>query len=189
MPLRLIVGEVVPFALDDVMSGHVSKAMGEDSGPACSPETVLASAVKTLSEDGQENSPHNSASDSGHETSSPDSPLTPVEEGAVSPAVEKTGNDDEALCPSDKCETTFRIRLIAPGAEPFDLQVNSSEMVQELHQVLLEREATCHRTCFSLQLNGISLDHFTELKNVAGLTDGSVLRVVEGKDMASSVSM
>lgn len=68
-------------------------------------------------------------------------------------------------------------------------QVSSSEMVQELHQVLLEREATCHRTCFSLQLNGVSLDHFTELKNVAGLTDGSVLRVVEGKDMASSVSM
>ncbi|VDM07068.1 unnamed protein product [Wuchereria bancrofti] len=57
--------------------------MGEVNGPVCSPDTVLASAGKTLSEDGQENSPHNS--DSGHETSSPDSPLTPIEEGAVSP--------------------------------------------------------------------------------------------------------
>jgi protein TIF31 len=58
--------------------------------------------------------------------------------------------------------------------------VNSGEMVQELHQVLLEREATCHRTCFSLQLDGIALDHFTELKNIAALKDGSVLRVAEG---------
>ncbi|VDM07069.1 unnamed protein product [Wuchereria bancrofti] len=103
-------------------------------------------------------------------------------------AAEKTGNDGEVLCPGDECDT-FRIRIIAPGAEPFDLQVNSNEMVQELHQVLLEREATCHRTCFSLQLNGVSLDHFTELKNIVGLTDGSVLRVVEGKDMASSYNI
>uniref|UniRef100_A0A8R1Y3J4 Clustered mitochondria protein homolog n=2 Tax=Onchocerca TaxID=6281 RepID=A0A8R1Y3J4_ONCVO len=149
--------------------------MGEDNGLVCSPEAVLASAAKTLSENGEGNSPHNSANDSGHETSSPDSPLTPVEEETVA----KTGNDDEALCPNVDCDATFRIRIIAPGAEPFDLQVSSGEMVQELHQVLLEREATCHRTCFSLQLNGVSLDHFTELKNVAGLTDGSVLRVVE----------
>ncbi|VDK77142.1 unnamed protein product [Onchocerca ochengi] len=118
---------------------------------------------ETLSENGEGNSPHNSANDSGHETSSPDSPLTPVEEETVA----KTGNDDEALCPNVDCDATFRIRIIAPGAEPFDLQVSSGEMVQELHQVLLEREATCHRTCFSLQLNGVSLDHFTELKNVA----------------------
>lgn len=62
-----------------------------------------------------------------------------------------------------------------------EIKVNSGEMVQELHQVLLERESTCHRTCFSLQLNGVSLDHFTELRNVAGLTDGSVLKVIEGK--------
>lgn len=60
------------------------------------------------------------------------------------------------------------------------LQVNSNEMVQELHQVLLERESTCHRTCFSLHLNGVALDHFTELKNIAGLREGSILKVVEG---------
>ncbi|MCP9258691.1 Clu protein [Dirofilaria immitis] len=160
--------------------------MGEDNGLDRLPEAVLTSAAKALSEDGQENSSPNSANDSGHETSSPDSPPTPVEEGTVSPAAGKIGNDGKALCPGDDSDATFRIRIVAPGAEPFDLQVNSSEMVQELHQVLLEREATCHRTCFSLQLNGVSLDHFTELKNIAGLTDGSVLRVVEGKNIASS---
>ncbi|VDK79802.1 unnamed protein product [Litomosoides sigmodontis] len=172
-----------------IQSLRPRKAMDEDNGQVCSPESLLASASKTLASDGQESSLHNSANDSGHETSSLDSPLTPVEEGAVSPATEKTGNDDVAPCAADECDATFRIRIIAPGAEPFDLQVSSSEMVQELHQVLLERESTCHRTCFSLQLNGVSLDHFTELKNVAGLRDGSVLRVVEGKDMASSVSI
>lgn len=53
-------------------------------------------------------------------------------------------------------------------------------MVQELHQVLLERDSTCHRTCFSLQLDGVPLDHFTELKNIEGMKDGAVLKVAEG---------
>ncbi|VBB30679.1 unnamed protein product [Acanthocheilonema viteae] len=164
--------------------------MGEDNGPVCSSETVLASTAKTLSEDGQENSPHNSANDSGHETSSPDLPLTPVEDKAVSPAAEKTGID-EPLCPSGECEAMFRIRIIAPGVEPFDLQVSSNEMVQELHQVLLEREATCHRTCFSLQLNGVSLDHFTELKNVAEpyTTREARIHVRHVRDLIRSLDM
>ncbi|KAE9417074.1 hypothetical protein Angca_006447, partial [Angiostrongylus cantonensis] len=59
------------------------------------------------------------------------------------------------------------------------LQVNNAEMVQEIHQLLLERESTCHRTCFSLQFNGISLDNFTEIRTINGLVDGSVLHVVE----------
>ena len=37
---------------------------------------------------------------------------------------------------------------------------------QEIHQVLMDKEETCHRTCFSLQLDGIILDNFTELKNI-----------------------
>ena len=54
-------------------------------------------------------------------------------------------------------------------------------MIQELHQVLLEREATCHRTCFSLQLNGQTLDCFTDIRNIPDIVDGSVLQVVEGR--------
>ena len=52
------------------------------------------------------------------------------------------------------------------------------EMVQEIHQLLMDREDTCHRTCFSLQLNGVSLDNFAELKNIDGLKEGSVIKVV-----------
>ena len=59
------------------------------------------------------------------------------------------------------------------------LKVSSMELVQEIHQLLMDREETCHRTCFSLQLNGNTLDNFAELKSIEGLTDGAVLKVVE----------
>lgn len=51
------------------------------------------------------------------------------------------------------------------------------EMVQEIHQLLMDREDTCHRTCFSLQLNGTTLDNFAELKNIEGLKEGSIIKV------------
>lgn len=53
------------------------------------------------------------------------------------------------------------------------------ELVQEINHQLIDREDTCHRTCFSLQLNGVTLDNFTELKNIEGLKEGSVIKVVE----------
>ena len=54
-------------------------------------------------------------------------------------------------------------------------------MVQEIHQVLMDREDTCHRTCFSLQLDSNVLDNFAELKSIEGLQEGSLLKVVEGR--------
>lgn len=60
------------------------------------------------------------------------------------------------------------------------MQVSPQEMVQEIHQVLMDREDTCHRTCFSLQLDGNVLDNFAELKSIEGLQEGSLLKVVEG---------
>ena len=44
----------------------------------------------------------------------------------------------------------------------------------------MDKEETCHRTCFSLQLDNVILDNFTELKNIEGLTEGSLLKVIEG---------
>ena len=43
----------------------------------------------------------------------------------------------------------------------------------------MDREDTCHRTCFSLQLDGTTLDNFAELKTVEGLKEGSLIKVVE----------
>jgi len=56
-------------------------------------------------------------------------------------------------------------------------------MVQELHQLLMDREDTCHRTCFSLHFNGITLDNFSELKAVEGIKEGSEIKVIEGSNM------
>lgn len=73
----------------------------------------------------------------------------------------------------------FNVQILSPNTEPLTIQVSSMELVQEIHQLLMDREDTCHRTCFSLQLDGATLDNFAELKNIDGLQEGSVLKVVE----------
>ncbi|XP_029923064.1 clustered mitochondria protein homolog isoform X3 [Myripristis murdjan] len=85
-------------------------------------------------------------------------------------------NEQEVIVIQD---TGFTVKIQAPGTEPFDLQVSPQEMVQEIHQVMMDREDTCHRTCFSLQLDGNVLDNFAELKSIEGLQEGSLLKVVE----------
>ncbi|XP_019646711.1 PREDICTED: clustered mitochondria protein homolog isoform X1 [Branchiostoma belcheri] len=105
--------------------------------------------------------------------------LAAGEGGKVTAEGEKAENskdDQEVIVIQDM---GFNIKVVAPGIEPFELQVSSQEMVQEIHQVLMDREDTCHRTCFSLQFEGNVLDNFAELKNIEGLQEGSVLKVVE----------
>ncbi|XP_029468348.1 clustered mitochondria protein homolog isoform X2 [Rhinatrema bivittatum] len=85
-------------------------------------------------------------------------------------------NDQELIVIQD---TGFTVKIQAPAIEQFALQVSPQEMVQEIHQVLMDREDTCHRTCFSLQLDGNVLDNFAELKSIEGLQEGSLLKVVE----------
>ncbi|GAB1604633.1 clustered mitochondria protein homolog [Argonauta hians] len=76
-------------------------------------------------------------------------------------------------------DTGFTVKIVCPGTEPFDLTVSCMELVQEIHQVLMDREDTCHKTCFSLQCDGITLDNFAELKTIENLKDNSVIKVVE----------
>lgn len=78
-------------------------------------------------------------------------------------------------------ETAFRQLADSNWLGCCPLKVSPQEMVQEIHQVLMDREDTCHRTCFSLQLDGNVLDNFAELKTIEGLQEGSLLKVVEGK--------
>ena len=54
-------------------------------------------------------------------------------------------------------------------------------MVQELKQLLMDYEETCHRTCFSLQLNGSTLDNFIHMKSISDLQDGCVLKTIDGR--------
>ncbi|KAK7087364.1 clustered mitochondria protein homolog [Littorina saxatilis] len=88
----------------------------------------------------------------------------------------KDGKDQEIFVIQD---TSFTIEIAPPGIDPFELPVSSLELVQEIHQLLMDREDCCHRTCFSLQLDGITLDNFAELKAIEGLKDGSLIKVVE----------
>ncbi|XP_053562254.1 clustered mitochondria protein homolog isoform X2 [Bombina bombina] len=85
-------------------------------------------------------------------------------------------NEQEVIVIQD---TGFTVKIQAPGIDAFTIQVSPQEMVQEIHQVLMDREDTCHRTCFSLQLDGNVLDNFAELKTIEGFQEGSVLKVVE----------
>uniref|UniRef100_A0A8C4IRR9 Clustered mitochondria protein homolog n=1 Tax=Dicentrarchus labrax TaxID=13489 RepID=A0A8C4IRR9_DICLA len=79
----------------------------------------------------------------------------------------------------DLQETGFTVRIQPPGTESFELQVSGQLLVAELHQVLMEHEITCHRTCFSLHLGGSPLDGLTELRSIQGIQDGALIKVVE----------
>ncbi|XP_029957381.1 clustered mitochondria protein homolog [Salarias fasciatus] len=76
-------------------------------------------------------------------------------------------------------ETGFAVRIQPPGAESFQLQVSGQMLVLELHQVLMDHEITCHRTCFSLQLGGATLDNLMELRSNRDIQEGALIRVVE----------
>ncbi|XP_068455877.1 clustered mitochondria protein homolog isoform X2 [Clinocottus analis] len=76
-------------------------------------------------------------------------------------------------------ETDFTVRILPPGKERFELQVSGQMLVAELHQVLMEHEISCHCTCFSFQLRGITLDSLTELRSIQGIQDGALIKVVE----------
>uniref|UniRef100_A0A914DXN8 Clustered mitochondria protein homolog n=1 Tax=Acrobeloides nanus TaxID=290746 RepID=A0A914DXN8_9BILA len=118
--------------------------------------------------------PESPNNDSGHEstTSTPELPSTPQEERSMTP-------DKTQVRPSGSSEGTFRIKLVLPNKEAFDIQINGNEMIQEIHQILLERESTCYRTCFRLQFDGLPLDLFTEIRNIPNFHSGDVLQVVE----------
>lgn len=60
-------------------------------------------------------------------------------------------------------------------------QVSPMALVQELKQLLMDYEETCHRTCFSLQLDGNTLDNFTHMKSISGMRDGCVLKPIDGE--------
>lgn len=89
------------------------------------------------------------------------------------------GSQDESDMLEIIQDVGFTVSIISPGIEPLSIQVSSMELVQEIHQLLMDREDTCHRTCFSLQLDGVTLDNFAELKNIDGLQEGSVVKVAE----------
>ena len=65
-------------------------------------------------------------------------------------------------------------------SDPLIVQLSNHDTVQDIRQVILEKPECCYRTCFSLYLEGTRLDDFMELHDIPGLTDDSVIKVVDG---------
>ncbi|XP_029648637.1 clustered mitochondria protein homolog [Octopus sinensis] len=101
----------------------------------------------------------------------------PSEKDSVPATNENEKNNEQEIVLIQ--DTGFTVKIVCPGTEPFDLTVSCMELVQEIHQVLMDREDTCHKTCFSLQCDGVTLDNFAELKTIENLKDNSVIKVVE----------
>ncbi|KAG8596885.1 hypothetical protein GDO81_002082, partial [Engystomops pustulosus] len=98
--------------------------------------------------------------------------ITKVSDGKVNNNLTPNGDTQSS-------QDLFNVTIQLPGGDSIEIQVSSKELVQEIIQVLMEHEDSCHRTCFSLQFDGNVLDNFSELKSVEGLKEGSVLKVVE----------
>ncbi|KAM9846424.1 clustered mitochondria protein homolog [Aulostomus maculatus] len=80
----------------------------------------------------------------------------------------------------DLQETSFTVTIQPPGTDSFELQVSGQMLVAELHQLLMDHELTCHRTCFSLQLGGAVPDSLTEMRSIEGIQNGGPIKVVDG---------
>lgn len=61
------------------------------------------------------------------------------------------------------------------------MQLAPSELIQSLSQLLQEREDCCAKTCFSLKLDGSTLDVFSEVRSIENLNENSVIKFVEGQ--------
>ncbi|XP_024122380.1 clustered mitochondria protein homolog [Oryzias melastigma] len=97
----------------------------------------------------------------------------------LDPCHEENRNNSVLRDIHDLQDPEFTCRIQAPGAETFDLQVSAQMLVSELQQALMDHEVTCHRTCFSLQLEGATLDSGVELRSIQGVQDGALIKVVE----------
>lgn len=80
----------------------------------------------------------------------------------ASPEIMKEDGGDEDVLEILQ-DVGFSVQILSTGAEPLTIQVSSMELVQEIHQLLMDREDSCHRTCFSLQLDGSTLGKFLSL--------------------------
>ncbi|XP_078600172.1 clustered mitochondria protein homolog isoform X3 [Branchiostoma floridae x Branchiostoma japonicum] len=161
---------------DLIPESHLTTKASEGAdSPQAVPETTSPPLIPESQQNGHVNNHHEQNGKDAARGSEDGMAVEESRKGATEgERVEK--DDQEVIVIQDM---GFNIKVVAPGIEPFELQVSSQEMVQEIHQVLMDREDTCHRTCFSLQFEGNVLDNFAELKNIEGLQEGSVLKVVE----------
>ena len=143
-------------------------------------QRVINGHGNVIDSNGRTSSPElNGISDesSSSASSGDESPVKENKEESKEKEDEAKNDEQEMVLIQD---TGFNVKIVVPGlTEKIELPVSSMELVQEIHQVLMDREDTCHRTCFSIQLDGTTLDNFAELKSIESLKEGSIIKVVE----------
>ncbi|CDW60794.1 Clustered mitochondria protein homolog [Trichuris trichiura] len=120
---------------------------------------------------------------------------TPTAGDSVNPEHPNRSQTAEAMLADG--EKPISLKLSAPGAdllevqvvrierpfkyssEPRYMQMGFNELVQELQQILMDGDDTCHRTCFAFKFGDKYLNNYMEIRHIEGLVDGSVLKVVE----------
>ncbi|XP_034652974.1 protein clueless isoform X1 [Drosophila subobscura] len=105
--------------------------------------------------------------------------LAAKEDGSAEAEAESAELETEDIDLDALHDVGIHVNISCPGAELLSVQLSSMELVQEIHQLLMDREESCHRTCFSLQLDNVTLDNFAELKTIEHLESGSTIKVVE----------
>ncbi|VDP04782.1 unnamed protein product, partial [Soboliphyme baturini] len=169
---------VPPFIEAMALSQYSTDAILPTSGSSSRADSSPSAQCNGSLSDDQNSTPNCAVSDAKNDSSQ----VPPSQDNKTSTDL---GGSDAAPPPENSEEvfliqdSGFSVKIHAPGCEPFELQVSSMELVQEIHQILMDHEETCHRTCFSLQLDGQILDSFAELKAIPGLKDGATLKVVE----------
>ncbi|XP_052075610.1 clustered mitochondria protein homolog [Mytilus californianus] len=169
--------------ISDVTDGENNVDSAQERKRVMEPnkERVINGHGKTTDSDQAPSSPvMNGLSDESTSSSSSgdESPVKDKEEKTEKDAEDDTKKEEQEMVLIQ--DTGFNVKIVVPGmSERIELPVSSMELVQEIHQVLMDREDTCHRTCFSIQLDGTTLDNFAELKSIESLKEGSIIKVVE----------
>lgn len=169
--------------ISDVTDGENNVDSAQERKRVMEPnkERVVNGHGDTMDSDQAPSSPvMNGLSDESTSSSSSgdESPVKDKEEKTEKDAEDDTKKEEQEMVLIQ--DTGFNVKIVVPGmSERIELPVSSMELVQEIHQVLMDREDTCHRTCFSIQLDGTTLDNFAELKSIESLKEGSIIKVVE----------
>ncbi|KAI8036320.1 protein clueless [Drosophila gunungcola] len=150
-----------------VADGPAAKKKGKKNRNKSPPEPTAVEPVEAALSNGHVEKPgENESSDANVEK--------PEVGGAPDAEADAEDIDLDALH-----DVGITVNISSPGSDLLCVQLSSMELVQEIHQLLMDREETCHRTCFSLQLDNVTLDNFAELKTIEHLEQGSTIKVVE----------
>lgn len=60
------------------------------------------------------------------------------------------------------------------------LQLSSNDTVQDVKQIVYDRQETSYRTSLSAQFEGKKLEDYLDLSSVEGLQNNSVIKFIEG---------